>query len=645
MANRKIKKKGKKRGHKYLSTHQIVFALAMTTLLLYSNTLQHDFVLDDAILITDNSLTKKGMQGIPEIFKHDTFYGFFNTDSKSNLVSGGRYRPLSQVLFAIEYELFGANPFWGHLFNLIYFSLCCISVYYFTYYLLSGSHAGKKALLMASCASLMFIVHPIHTEVVANIKGRDEILSLLFSLWAAYFAMKGIAHKRIIYSIYAGALFFLALLSKEVAVGFLITTPLSFYLFKDPQLGRAIKSGLPLLGALLLYICLRISVMGLGIGNEPPLELMNNPFLKIENGVYVPMTTWEKWPQIIFGLGKYLQLSLIPHPLTHDYYPHHIKVTSFLDWGVLLSIVAVVALLYYAYTIRKKNRVIFFGIIFFFATLFVTSNIVFPVGTHLSERFLFTPSVGFCLIAAWIFARLIHSQYRSWGVLILLLVTVIFSMKTYARNKVWKDNFTLFTTDVRTSFASAKAQNAAGGVLIDRAREIKDSTTQNELYQQSLVHLDDATKLHPTYKNAYLLKGNAHFYLRNFERSIAAYDRALSLDPNYQEAHRNRAFAMRDWGRYHGERLQDLPRAIQLLENAAKILKEDHETHRLLGVAYGNMTNTGKAIEHFSKAVSLREDDAATLYNLGMAYLTQGDSVNANRYISRAKRLNPKIGR
>jgi len=82
---------------------KIYLILFIFTFLLYGNTLTHDFALDDAIVITDNDFTKKGIRGIPDILTNDTFTGFFGV--KKNLVSGGRYRPLSLVLFAIEYQL------------------------------------------------------------------------------------------------------------------------------------------------------------------------------------------------------------------------------------------------------------------------------------------------------------------------------------------------------------------------------------------------------------------------------------------------------------------------------------------------------------------------------------------------------------
>ena len=89
--------------------------------LLYANTLTHGFVQDDAIVITDNMFTSKGVDGIPGILSKDTFFGFFKVEGKENLVSGGRYRPLTLVLFALLYQLVGNNPFWFHLVTVLLF--------------------------------------------------------------------------------------------------------------------------------------------------------------------------------------------------------------------------------------------------------------------------------------------------------------------------------------------------------------------------------------------------------------------------------------------------------------------------------------------------------------------------------------------
>ena len=241
--------------------------------------------------------------------------------------------------------------------------------------------------------------------------------------------------------------------------------------------------------------------------------------------------------------------------------------------------------------------------------------------------------------------KLFKSKYSRLGLPLIIVSLTACAFKTIDRNRVWQDNFTLFTTDVMTSNKSAKARNAAGGALIDHSQTTSDTSQSHPMLRKAVKHLNEAISIHPHYKNAYLLLGNANFYLRQFEASISAFDHALVLDPTYEDARKNRAFAYRDYARYRGEKLQDLPGAIALLEKAAPDLKEDYETHRLLGVAYGNMGNTPKAIAHFLTAVDLRQDDASTLFNLGMAYLAQNDSLNANRYISQAKSINPDIGR
>ena len=364
-------KKKKKKKFKWVfdSPHfnfrNISLGLVAVTFLANANTLGHQYVLDDAILISENSITQRGISSILEIFKHDTFYGFFETDGKANLVSGGRYRPLSQVLFALEYSVFGLNPFWGHLFNVLYYCLCTFSVLFFIYFILGDKYNKKEALIIASAGAFLFALHPVHTEVVANIKGRDEILALLLCLWAGYFAIRGAQTKTFWILVVSGTIFFLAMLSKEVSVGFLGVIPLGFFLLKSDSLSKTTNTLVPLMVGFSCYLLLRFSVLGFSFGESPPMELMNNPFLKLEGGQYREMTTLEKVPQIIYGLGKYIQLSVFPHPLTHDYYPQHLRVDSILNGKVLLSLLSLVLIIGWALFSYRKHSIIFFSIFIF----------------------------------------------------------------------------------------------------------------------------------------------------------------------------------------------------------------------------------------------------------------------------------------
>ena len=96
--------------------------------LLYANTLSHGFVLDDKIVITENQFTKQGFSGIKDIFTHDSMTGFFGRDK--NLVAGGRYRPLSMAIHAVEWEIFGDWPLVYHLINVLCYALTGILLFF-----------------------------------------------------------------------------------------------------------------------------------------------------------------------------------------------------------------------------------------------------------------------------------------------------------------------------------------------------------------------------------------------------------------------------------------------------------------------------------------------------------------------------------
>ncbi|NND35095.1 MAG: hypothetical protein HKN76_21090 [Saprospiraceae bacterium] len=204
----------------------LVFAVGI-----YANTLGHDYVLDDAILITENAYTKKGVAGLKDIFSHDTFHGFFQKEGKDQLVTGGRYRPLSQAIFAVYYSLFGLNPLVGHLSNILLYALLVCSLFFVIRHFTSISFPLGMSQHFAAVAALLFAAHPVHTEVVANIKGLDEILVLLFGIWSLYFAHLSMSRKNVRASIASGILFFLALLSKENALAFLGVIPLTLFMF------------------------------------------------------------------------------------------------------------------------------------------------------------------------------------------------------------------------------------------------------------------------------------------------------------------------------------------------------------------------------------------------------------------------------
>ena len=610
--------------------------------LLYANTLTHGFVQDDAIVITDNMFTTQGVKGIPGILSKDTFFGFFKVEGKETLVSGGRYRPLTLVLFALLYEVAGNEPFLFHLVTVVLFALTGVVLYRTLLLLLNGWTAGReRAHLVAWLAAVLFVAHPIHTEVAANVKGCDEILTLLGSLGALYFTVRYFDTGKIVQALLAAAVFFLACLSKENAATFVVVIPLALWFFRSATPARSVQASWPVWAAFLVFFILRGSILHWKFG-AAPMELMNNPFLKIVGDRWVAFSFGEKLATIIYTLGKYIQLLVAPYPLTHDYYPRYIGIKSFGDPGVLLSLAGYGFLVWYALSGLTRRDPVRFGILFFLLTISIVSNLVFPVGTNMGERFAFMPSAGFCLAVATLLVR-----FENWRtpVVVTGAAVAVFSLMTLLRNPVWVSNEKLFFTDVNTSVNSAKINNACGGVTFEKAQKEKDENKRQALFQQAFNYANQALKIYPNYKDAMLTRAGCQFYLKNYDAAVADYRAAAQLAADDPKPKTYLALALREGGKYFGEQKGDLPKAVQFLSESWSINPQDAETARLLGVANGVQGKNVEALQWFSKAVELAPENASYLFDLGTAYYIAGDPVKGEEFRKRALAINPEVAK
>ncbi len=632
--------------HNTLLQSVLIFAFAF---LLYANTLTHGFVLDDSIVITSNMFTEKGVDGISGILSKDTFFGYFKVEGKAELVMGGRYRPLTLVLFAFIFQLFGENSFVFHLFTVLLFATTCVVLYRTLLLLFRPSMDEGYAILLSWMSAVLFAAHPIHTEVVANIKGCDEIATLLGSLGALYFSIKAFDSQKLIWGLAAGISFFLACLSKENAATFLVVIPLALWFFRHTgsRTGggsgeHILRTALPVFIAFIVFFILRGTILHWQFGN-PPMELMNNPFLKIEGNQWVKFAPAEKLATIFYTLLKYVQLLFVPHPLTHDYYPNQIGLKTFSDPVVLLSLVVYGWMMWYALNGIRKRDPIRFGILYYLLTLSIVSNVVFPVGTAMGERFAFMPSVGFCIAAAALLLRFAKGNSLQATLGIFGFVMLLFSLKTITRNPAWASNEKLFFTDVETSVNSAKIHNACGGVLFDKAAKETDAAKQKDYCRQGIVHLDKAVSLHPNYKDAYISRGGCHYLLGQYDEAIADYRQAVRLSEDDVKPKTGLAIALRDGGKFYGEQKHDLATALEYLSESWRYNTKDAETARLLGVANGVQGKHADAIMWFSKAVELAPGNARYLFDLGTAYYASGDPLKGEEYRGKALAINPDI--
>ena len=620
----------------------LLFALAAA---IYANTLGHDFALDDAIVITENSIVKQGVSGWGELFSHDTFYGFFNDEAKTNLVAGGRYRPLTLAMFALERQI-SSGPFLHHLLNVLWYALLVVVIFFFTRDL--AKNDDRLPWWFPLGVAALFAAHPLHTEAVANIKGRDEIIAMLGAVGGTWLIFRAAERQHFMGAAAGAMLVFMGCLAKENALTFLAVIPAVLLLFggKDGSGSTArLKYFLPALGAVALFLVIRSSVIGFSLG-EPVLELMNNPFLELKNGSWVHLSAGDRLATVMHTLWEYLRLLFVPAGLVHDYYPMAVPVKSWAQLTPWLGLLLHVGIGVFALLKFRSYRFLALGILIYLATLSIVSNVFFSVGTNMSERFLFMPSLGWAIAVTALVAR---GTMRFGGAVAYVIpaLVLVFSGLTIARNPVWKDNFTLFTTDVEKQPNSAKLLNAAGGSKVDRYQNLSaaEKPGQTNLLTEAADHLTRAIQIHPTYKNAYLLRGNANLLLDRFKEAIADYDQALALDGGYQAATENLVIALTAAGKDAGEVKGDLTGAFNYLRRAEQLAPNNYETLRLLGVASGVSGQTDLALSYFKRASEVNPNDADARWNYAIALYNAGQTEAAEVEFVAAERLRPGIRR
>lgn len=209
----KIKEKYAVRAPKYFYG-----LLLLLVFVLYGNTLRNDYNLDDNLVTQNHRLTSKGVSALPEIFS-----SFYYEDESGYAYE---YRPLVLTSFALEHSLFGEKAAVGHFINLMLYAL---SLLFLLQLLLSLFHAYSP--LLSCLAVLIFAAHPMHVEVVASLKNRDEILAFLFVVLAWRYAYRYALFCRFKDVLFFAFFFSAALLSKLSVVGFSILIPLSLILF------------------------------------------------------------------------------------------------------------------------------------------------------------------------------------------------------------------------------------------------------------------------------------------------------------------------------------------------------------------------------------------------------------------------------
>ena len=643
----------------------IIIALA---LLCYANTLTLHYALDDRMVILESKYTLRGgWESVKAIFTEDTFSGYFGAEN--SIVAGGRYRPMSQLTFMIETQLFGKNiqerigdledyynlhnaeheqyfyetplPFVNHLMNLLYFILLCLLLYEVLSKIFPQHEGSKWFQSLTFIAMVLFTVHPIHTEVVANVKGRDEIFAMLGSVIALWCSLKYVDTRKWYWLVISLLAFTFGIFSKENTITFLAVVPLALYYYQNENKRTAdyFITLTPLLLGSIFFIWARYKVLGSMMPPDTTSNILNNP--------YVHSTRAQQIATVLITWGIYLKLLFFPHPLTHDYYPHQIAITDFSNPLVWVILIGCIALVVYGIWNLKKKSVPAFGILYFIITFSIVSNLLFNLGTFMNERFLFMPSIGFTLLVGWWLYRLSMASapaLQKTAVGVTSAICLLFGIKTFVRNFTWMDDFTLFLTDVKTSDNSIKCNISAGGSCLNIWKKSHKYRDKRDAYR----YLEKALKLDDHALNAYLLLSELAYLDENPDLAFQAARNATLIDPENPQGRNLLEMATNSQKAHELDPVNELlnqGKVDEAWQEVNRILEKDPDNivaknvrGNVLGRGYGRLDD---AIKVFEEIVAEHPDFSSSWENMGICYAIKRDFANAERCLLHALELSP----
>ncbi|HEY6000819.1 MAG TPA: tetratricopeptide repeat protein [bacterium] len=537
--------------------------LAVVAAGLYVNTLRHGFALDDGIVINRNRHVLQGLRGLPGIFTSDSYQSYYEQMGGASRLRGGRYRPLSLATFALEQQIVGTWPggvlpprcwdrngngrddadedvngdgTWNdadcyvrgyrlrHLGNVALYVVSVLLIY-----ALLARHPLREQPDAAFVAALLFAVHPVHTEVVANVKSRDEILSLLFIVLALIAACRHLETGRARHLAGVAAATLLAAFSKEYAFALLALVPATVWLLgKERPLRRHLGLALAVAVPLAVFAAARLAVLPPG-GPPPPPDVLSDPYL-LATPSQAAGTKAVVW-------SKYLGLLFFPAVLVSDYGYRSIPYRELAGGQALASLALFAALALLAVWLARRRHAAGWGLVFFFATFLPVANVLFDVGTTMAERLIYHASLGWAVAAGWACVAVVQRPRLSapGGRAALLAglaaVVVLAGVRTVARNRDWRNDTALFTHDVTVAPDSVLCLTNAGGRWIDLAELPAWRGREAQCLRTAIGYLQRALALYPDYLTAHLSLGLAHFKLREYDEAERSWNAAARIHP------------------------------------------------------------------------------------------------------------------
>lgn len=581
--------------------------VAASAALTYLSSLHNQFTYDDVVIVAENKRLAE-WHNLRRMWLTDWWYA--PPEDSEERHRDRLYRPLTMQTLGLNYAVGRLRPFGYHLFNVAAHVVVSVLVCLLTQALLADA-------LMALLSGLLFAVHPIHTEAVANVVGRAEVLSALFVVLGLLCVCRDLAARtaasRIGWRTGLWLSFLLGLFSKEQGICLVLLAPLCEWWVrrrdgqrmgaKEWTRSLAVRY-LPLVPLFALYVVMRWFALEGHLVRDATPAALDNPLsaATVFEQIFTP-------PAI---LATYLRLMLWPDKLCSDYSFEALPLAG-APWKPLtaLGIAAAVGAAVWAARSLRRDGVGFFVVLAFALSYALISNAVLMIGTICGERLFYLPSVFVCWAmvygARWGVRRLetalgadsVALRAMPWITAGLLAA---FALRSTVRNLDWYDGPRLFTHDIEVSPNSARLQLFVARSLLHAGRR-----------DEAEAHVRRSIEIYPYLANSHRLLGWLYAQVGDWARAEPEYQLALQLRWEYREAQREyeryRRFFEHKEAQALAPRIEELEGRIAAQPANRALLKE-------LGALQFQAGEYRAAIKTWRRVLALDPDDLDARFEL-----------------------------
>lgn len=594
--------------------------IALLALIPYMQTVKYDFALDDSIFITKSKRVQRGLKDIPSLFENKR---------TGELEYKTGYRPILLLSYATDVEFFGMNPKAMHAVNILIYALLCLLILK----VLTELFPENRTLMF--WVALLFTVHPLHVEGVANIKGRDELLAMLFGMLFIWAQVRYMNTQKFWWLIPVPFLYLLAILSKESAITFAGAGLALVFFGKGLSMAQRTFQGISSVTALGLMAAVRAFVYSDEFFENKQQELEQLGRFHWDGFIGNPLFDVHDFPTLLANgmniIYQSVKLFFIPHPLVHDYSFNHFPVV---DWGspqawAGLAIV-IGGIVFIILGIRKRSPIAY-GLMWFFATISVYLSIVRPATDIFAERFLFTPSLGLSLVVLTAISSLTFLKEKrfmwfvgGWSAILVLL--------TVNRCPAWKDTETLMKTDIENLDDCVRA-NFNYALLLHQRYDNEPRKRNVALQKDILLYYHRALKQSDRLANLYQALGSAYMRFGMPEKALPVFWEACAKYPDLVKPF------VQVGTYYFMESKYDS--AVYYFSHAIEAGKINSDAYMRLGLSYYHNGEPEKAIETFQTGAPFANENVEFFQKYITLCIMTNNLTLADQATQQAYRLFP----